>query len=194
MALIVFPSVLTVRGLQISETQVYYDLVLSGGLGDFYYSYIWFRSPGQIYPVLHASTTLSTATWISPVGALLWILNLWLGLTTLQFVLGKSTLKRVRIIAIASVLIYAIPSSILIAASLLSGMPYFTIPLPFYPLVMLLVAKFVKPPSQEGPITEEMIRIPLGVRISSIFKRGKRKQETSEDGEIENQVEDKSDF
>ncbi|TFH08827.1 MAG: hypothetical protein E4H14_05655 [Candidatus Thorarchaeota archaeon] len=181
---IIFPGIVTIANYMVSETQLSYSLGISGGLPTISYYYTWFTSGGSYHPSYLSEFIFITASGISPIELLFWSLNLWLGVTTLQFILGKSTIKRVRILAIVAILMYAIPAIISFAILLAFGMGFLSIPLPFYPIIMLLVAKFVHAPTQKEPISGEMIHVPLKTRISSIFERGRSKKESPSDVEI----------
>ena len=180
MSIIIFPALLTISNYTQSETQVTYNLWMSGGLSSFTYQYIMTTLSGSYYPYLVSSLTFSIVSGINVSGLLLWSLNLLLGVTTLRFITGKSTKKRVRRLAIVIILIYTIPSLMITVPTLLSGLGFYTIPLPFYPLMMLLVARFVKAPTEKQPSTEDLIHVPLRTRISSVFMRGKNDVEISD--------------
>jgi len=188
----VFPAVLTISNMIFAESQVSYNLWISGGLPTVSYQYLWFISSGQLYPLMDSTFLFNMAAWTSLIGLLIWSLNLILGILTLRFVMGKSSMRRVRTLATILILFYLIPSVVITGASLLSGLGLYTIPLPFYPLAMLLVAKYASPPDQGQSTGEEMIRIPLTTRIASFFRRHKPSQETSNESETDSDVEDTS--
>jgi multisubunit Na+/H+ antiporter MnhF subunit len=192
MSMIVFPAVVSISNFTATETQVTYNISISGGLSLVTYEYTWFHFSGQFFPYINTMFIYSLAGWASLTTSLFWILNLWLGVTTLRFILGKSTKKRVHMLATLTILIYAIPSFLMLMSSLLTGLGIYTIPLPFYPIIMVFVTRFVHPPSQREPITEDMIRIPLRTRVSSFFKRKQTSQEISVIEESENQSDDRS--
>ncbi|MFW9844779.1 MAG: hypothetical protein ACFFEV_09400, partial [Candidatus Thorarchaeota archaeon] len=148
----------------------------AGGLSEFYYSYTWVSFSGSGETVGLMTVIFTTASWVYLGGILFWTLDMLLGIITLRFILGKSTKKRVYILVTLLVLIYAIPALISGIFSFISGFGYYLIPLPFIPLLMLLFSKFVHAPVQEEIATQEMIRVPLRTRISSIFMRGKNNE------------------
>ncbi|RDE11383.1 MAG: hypothetical protein C4K48_11875 [Candidatus Thorarchaeota archaeon] len=182
--LVIFPAVSNVYISFIPGTFLQYDFSTSGGLSAVTYYYAWINGVGQVYPSILTDLHFSTASAASPTGLLFWTLNLWLGVTTLRYVLGKSTIRTVRILATIIVLINAIPA----ASVLMMGMGLYIIPLPFFPIAMLLVAKFTHAPDSAIPITEDMIRVPLRTRISSIFQRKDELHEVAEAADTDDQT------
>ena len=176
-AIVIFPAVLGFSGMA-SEVSVTMNYSISGGLSNIIYNYWWIQGSGY-YPVIVTDFTFFIPSVASPQLLLMWSLNLWLGVTTLQYVLGKSTKKRVRILAIVIILIDAIQALLMSVSGLMFGMGFLSIPLPFYPITMLLVAKFVHAPVPKDPQSEEMIRVPIRTRISSIFSRRKSSEEST---------------
>ena len=144
-SMVIFPSIITISSQILGETSVTMNLWMSGGLPTIAYQYQWVRGGGY-YPTIFSDLTFGIASTISPQAVLIWSLNLWLGITTLQYVLGKATLKRVRILALVAFLISLIPALLVYINELMHGIGTITIPLPFYPIIMLLVAKFIHAP------------------------------------------------
>lgn len=175
-SLVIFPANLMYSSGGIPEVNNSMYLFVSGGLPivSYQYSYI-----GGVIgnPYIQNYFLFNIASAVSPVGLIMWIFSLLLGITTLQFILGKSTIKRVRVLAIVAILAYTIPSLVILVSSLLFGMGALAIPLPLYPITMLLVAKFIHAPVQKEQPSEEMIRVPLGTRISSILSRRRHNRE-----------------
>jgi hypothetical protein len=183
LSIVIFPAVLTITSFVNSETVISINYLISGGLSVISYQYQWFTG-GGFYPAISIDLTLILASAIFYDSLLIWSFNLWLGVTTLQYILGKSTIKRVRVLALVSILFFAIPAVIMSTMSLFFGSELISLPLPFYPIIMLLVAKFVHAPTPKEPSSGEMIHVPLITRISSIFERGRSKKESPSDVEI----------
>jgi hypothetical protein len=185
LAMVIFPSILSILG-SVTESSVDMNYSMSGGLSNIMYSY-WGVHGDVYYPtiVTIADFILGIASVTSPLTLLMWSLNLWLGLATFQFILGKSTKKRVYILAVVIILVYAIPALLMSLSSLIFGMVYLSIPLPFYPIIMLLVARFVHAPVPEDLHSDEMIQVPLSTRISSFFSRRKGVKESTTDLETD---------
>jgi hypothetical protein len=184
--MIVFPTMLQLGGLMFSERNVSYTLSISGGLSSVLYMYYWALPSGQVNPIISADFYFMSAAWMTPWNLAIWVCNLWLGIVTLRFVNGKTTIKRVRALAAAIIVIDLIPSLLIMLLFSFWGPGMFIVPLPFFPIAMVLMARFVHPPVPQSFPSEEMIRIPLRLRISSIFRRGKNVQQTERD--IDNQI------
>jgi hypothetical protein len=184
--MVIFPVSMTLSGLMFSDTHVSYYIQMISGISRTTYSYQWNLNTGDLYPSIFSEFYFATSAWASLPQILVWLLNLWLGITTLRFINGYSTKRMVRLLASVIILIYVVADFLVTIVSLIWGGIYSAIPLPFYPIAMLLIAKFVHAPLPVAQSKEEMIHVPLGTNISSIFRREKQSQKTPDTDKKEN--------
>jgi len=174
----ILPAVFALTVDIVPEMHTLINFSFSGGLTDLYYSYNSNVFSGSAHPLIQTSLILATAHSVSISALPIWSFNLLLAIITLRCILGKSTKKRVYSLVAISILIYTIPSVLFVIVSIISGMGYYPISLPIYPLLILVFTKYVHAPSQSEQGPGEMIQVPLRTRISSIFERGRSKKES----------------
>ncbi len=169
-----------------------YMLNLAGGALFIQYSFASI-SGGGYYPTVMINTSFEMAYWASPYTLGLWIGNLILGVVTLQYIQRETTRKRLYSATGIILLLSIIPTvfyTIINIAFATSG--YLSIPLPLYPIAMLLLARFANPPQV---VTKDMIKVPLRTRIASIFQRGTKEPDSQESVPIDaenNEVDESS--
>ncbi|MFX1484911.1 MAG: hypothetical protein ACFFCP_17170 [Promethearchaeota archaeon] len=161
--LVIFPTFLFLSVYIPSETETQLGVTLSGGLYVLVYSYTAFSG------YRHITMSFETAAWASFFILAMWIINLLVGIITIQYLRGKST-KRLLNRAVGVVfLILMVPIFLLgIFVNLFGATGYYPIPLPIYLVAIVLVAKYIHLPAEPS---DEMIKVPLRVRISSFFHR-----------------------
>ncbi len=162
-ALAIMPAIITVINITIIESHVTYVFTLAGGLYNIQHEYFSIIGRGY-YPTFWSDFYLITAGCITMSDLLVWTLNMWTGITALNFVKGEATKRRVYILMTLSFLVYAIPSIVIMGVS-----PHVYIPLPIFQIFIIFVMKYVRLPVSD---TENMIRVPFRTRISSKL-RGK---------------------
>ncbi len=174
--LIIFPLFTTflIYAPSASEAQMY--LRLYGGPSIFTYDYISVASPGLYYPYTHILATFQTAAWATVIDVAIWIANLLLGILTINVIKGGVTKKRFnQIISVVLLIVVIPPIALTLIANLFGGSTgYFSIPLPFYLISMVLVARFGKLPAEAQ---EDIIKVPLRTRISSFIQRTNSEQQ-----------------
>lgn len=161
--LVISPTFLVLNIYIPSGTETQLGVTLSGGLYVLVYSYI------SVTGSRHISMSFETAGWASLFVMAMWIINLLVGLVTIQYLRGKSTKRLFNRVVGVVFLILVVPISLLgIFVNLFGSTGYYPIPLPIYLVAMVLAAKFVHLPTEPS---DDMIKVPLRVRISSFFHR-----------------------
>ncbi|MBN2228696.1 MAG: hypothetical protein JW779_03810 [Candidatus Thorarchaeota archaeon] len=173
-ALFFVPTVLSLTNLLFSEEEVRYSISLFGSIFGIYHEYILIDFPGGgYYPVIYSTTILAVAYQIAIVAIILSSVNLWLGITAMRYIQGKSTKKRIYILVIVSILLSGLPVTLIGILSLLFGgwLGPLSIPIPVYQIFILLIAKHVKAPSPDSESSEVMIKVPLRTRLSMLLHK-----------------------
>lgn len=180
--MVVFPAFLGVI-IQSSQYHYHIDIQLLGGLSTFVYDYSQYLPIGNNPLSINSAFGFMTATHVL-IGLLFWIFNLLLGVTTLRCILGKATKKPVYVLTALWILATVIPFIITISI----GVGYL-IPLPFYPILMLLFTKYMHAPTHYTLVSDETIDV-FGETIESSSTIGERGvEENHSDSETES-VED----
>ncbi len=175
MCMTFIPAFITIY-LQSIETSIQYGYHILGGIYFIYYDYRYFTSGfgSSTFSTLYVELGSGTSLY----GQILWIANVILGIFTLQYIRKEIPRKRFNT-AIGIVLLINIipPIFYTFMANAFVSTGFFQIPLPIFPVIMLLLAKFAHMP--EG-YSEDMIEVPLRTRISSFFQRDSSEEEQSD--------------
>ncbi len=172
------PLILNISWIEIPHIQSQMTLQLSGGLYFTTFTYGWVRYGS--HPDYRSSLIFTIANTVSIAALLFWGICFLLGMTTLQYILGESTKKRVYTLIVIIIILTIVPSVLISVNSIIFGYPAYTYPVPLFPILMLLFTRFVSPPTYQEPSCPDVIEVPLRVRISSFFSREPKKQEESE--------------
>ena len=159
--MVVFPAFLAVV-INSSENYYHISILMLGGLSTFVYDYSQYLPIGNNPLSINSAFAFMTATNVF-LGLLIWIFNLVLGIATLRYIQGKATKKPVYILTALWILVTAILLIIIISM----GFGYI-IPLPLYPILMLLFTKYMHAPNQTAIVTDETIHVPEETIESSI--------------------------
>jgi len=185
--LVIFPTYLILNVYVPSETETQLSLYLMGGLYSLSSDYISLPGPSIHYPVIRITTNFMTAVWASFFTIAVWIVNLLVGIAAILFIRGKIRkwiFDRLVWIVFVILVIPNILMTLIAGLSFASG--YYNIPLPFYLIAMVLVAKYVHLPTESS---EEMIQVPFRTRLSSLLHRSSQDEKNPDIEQMDN-VED----
>lgn len=180
LSMILLPELLTIANLYFSQLSTTYFFEFTSELwsGSYYSQLIW-SVPGLF--ILNSSEILRIVATSS---ASSWTLSVWfsllLGVTTLRFIRGKSTFKQVRILAAFLILLDILSDFVPLMISHVSITGYYLIPLPLFPIAMLIVAKLTHADVDKISTGDEMIHVPLRFRVLSKIKHKENSSETIE--------------
>jgi hypothetical protein len=180
MSMVILPTFLSLYVLVGSTTEIHNTIQLSGGLYFLTYDYREFGG-SLYYPVRFLTIGFETATWPSVLLLGQWIINLYLGLITIQYIQRKTSKRRLNISVLLVILFGVVPSLIVsLFGIIFPVMGSLLIALPFYPIMMLLLAKFVH---IQDASEKDLTKVPWRTRISSLFQRRSQDREIVETSE-----------